>query len=352
MEHCTPEKILDHFVIEQKTYGIEPLVQGYINETFRIMDKGVPVFLLQRINRDVFPDIPGLMENLQTILPLLKEEDYHPVSFMYTKSRQPYYRDETGHYWRLMTFVSNGVSYDFSTSPEIAFEAGRVLGRFHSLLENVDPGNIREILPGFHDLEKRKHQFGLALSNASAKRRDKAGEEIGFAREVLGELGKNTPAQLPIRICHNDTKLNNFLFSSKTGKGLCLIDLDTVMPGFLHFDIGDAIRTLANPCPEDEKNLEKITFDLEMADAFLRGIRASELKLSQGEIQAVYYGAVLMPFLHGLRALTDFLENDRYYRVSYPEQNLNRSRSLFAVVRKTRENKNALSALVQKVLGN
>lgn len=352
MEDTTPKKVLDHFVIDHKAYGVEPLKRGFINETFRILDGGVPVFLLQRINGDVFPDIPGLMYNLQEVLPYLKGEDYHPVAFMYTKSRLPYYIDNHGQYWRLMTFVPGAISYDYSADPGIAFEAGRILGTFHRLLEPVPAKNLKEILPGFHDLRKRADEFRFALENASYERKHRAQKEINFVEALLDDMSDSSPEGLPLRICHNDTKLNNFLFSSESGKGQCLIDLDTVMPGFLHFDMGDAIRTLANPCPEDETNLEKISFHLEMVKAFLLGIKQSGLKTEKKERQAVAYGAALMPFLHGLRALTDFLNNDRYYRVSYPDQNLNRCRSLFAMTGKTIEYKAEITALTEEILGS
>ncbi len=350
MEGITPERALDHFVIERKSYVTEPLSRGYINDTFTVKDGQYPVFLLQRINKTVFGDIPGLMENLETLLPYLQGKGYQPVSFLYTKSRHPYYKDEQGHYWRLMTFVPNGVSFDYTTDPDIAFETGRTLGTFHKLTAQIPPGNIKEILPGFHDLDKRKGEFRMALKNASAERKQKAEGEISFAERLLGELEKDEPSDLPIRICHNDTKLNNFLFSSETGRGLCLVDLDTIMPGHLHYDLGDAIRTLANPNPEDLKDLNKISFDLDMIRAFLKGIRESGLELRGDEKRGIAFGAVLMPFLHGIRALSDYLQHDIYYRVSYPDENLNRCKSLFAVADKAHVKKTEISVIAEEVL--
>ncbi|GGD47478.1 phosphotransferase enzyme family protein [Muriicola marianensis] len=349
MGGITPKMALDHFVIERKTYGVKPLSTGYINDTYTIFDGHVPVFLLQRVNEKVFHDIPGLMENLEAVLPALKGMGYHPVSFYYTKARHPYYCDKNGQYWRLMSFVPNGVSYDFTTDPDIAFESGRILGIFHRLTEKIATKSIKEILVGFHHLSKREGEFKMAVENASEERKQKAREEISFANDLLEKLHGNRPIDLPLRICHNDTKLNNFLFDSKTGKGLCLVDLDTVMPGYLHYDLGDAIRILANPNPEDERDLEKITFDLHMVKTFLEGIRESGLELSESERLAIPYGAILMPFLHGIRALTDYLQHDRYYRVTYPQENLNRARSLFAVALKASENSAALAGIVKEV---
>ncbi len=350
MEDSATKQALDHFVIDHRPYRVEPLNQGYIHTSFKVLDGDQPVFILQHLNDHVFPDVSAVMENLQQVLPHLKGEGYHPVSYVYTKSRLPYYLDGDGRYWRLMTFVNKSFSVDYSSDPNIAFEAGKILGLFHKLTTSVPPKTVASILPGFHDLEKRQGEFLRALPKASPERKRKSEEEVRYANKLLEELKDKIPSGLPLRICHNDTKLNNFLFSSESGKGLCLVDLDTLMPGYLHFDTGDAIRTLANPSPEDETDLDAITFDLQMAGAFLRGIRQSGLVLEEGEKSALAYGAVLMPFLHGLRALTDYLEGDRYYKVSFPEQNLHRCRSLFAMVDKTREKQDALKALVDEVL--
>jgi thiamine kinase-like enzyme len=350
MEDSAPKQALDHFVIDRKSYRVEAHNQGYIHNSFKVFEEGQPVFILQQLNDHVFPNVSGVMENLQQVLPLLKGEGYHPVSYLYTKSRLPFYRDGEGRYWRLMTYVQKSTSFDFTSDPAIAFETGRVLGLFHKLAAQVKAETITPVLPGFHDLTKRKAEFFEILPIAKHRRMEESQGEIRFAKELLEELLDNSPSGLPLRVCHNDTKLNNFLFSSETGKGLCLIDLDTVMPGFFHFDTGDAIRTLANPNPEDEKNLEAITFDLQMVKAFLKGIHQSGLPLEEPEKGAIVYGAVLMPFLHGLRALTDYLANDRYYRVAYPEQNLDRCRSLFALVDKTRNKQAALTALVKEIL--
>jgi len=271
---------------------------------------------------------------------------------MPTKARIPFYRDDEGEYWRLLTFVPDSIAYYFSTEPKVAFEAGRILGLFHKFLANLAVDDFKEIIPGFHDLTSRGEEFRHALKLASRERLQSATKEIRFAEQTILELEQNKPAGLPLRICHNDTKLNNFLFSTKTGNALCLIDLDTVMPGYIHFDLGDAIRTLANPFPEDEIALEKISFDLRMVASFLEGIGESEVELSRVEKQAIPYGAVLMPFLHGLRALTDFLNNDIYYKVSYSDQNLHRSRSLFTVTQKALQQKEDLAKIVEDILGN
>ncbi|MBT8286349.1 MAG: aminoglycoside phosphotransferase family protein [Flavobacteriaceae bacterium] len=343
-------KALKHFVIEQRDYKIHSVGQGYINTTYRIQEGNRTLYILQRINHEVFPDVPALMENLRTILPLLAAEDYHPISFMHSKARLPYYKDEEGAFWRLLTYVPNSVAFDFTNESDIAFEAGRILGVFHSCLENIPATSFREVLPGFHDISLRREEYFLALKQAISERLKSASKEIDFAEEAFSKLDVGFD-NLPVRICHNDTKLNNILFSKKTGKALCLIDLDTVMPGYIIFDLGDSIRTLANPVSEDETDLKKISFDLDMVSAFLKGIKKSKLKLSDSEKKAIPSGIALMPYLHGLRALTDYLNNDVYYQISYANQNLDRCRNLFCFTRMVLEKKDAISKLVESVLG-
>ncbi len=352
MDSTLAEKALEHFVIERKHYQVIPVVQGYINHTFKIVDKDIPKYLLQHLNRHVFQDIEGLMQNLEAILPFLNQKDYPSIDLMPTKARTPFYKDMDGEYWRLMTYIPDSISYNTTNDLKVANESGRILGIFHRLLKDV-PGNaLVETIPGFHDLKKRVNEFHKARKNASQDRSEKAKKWILFAETTLSKIRTDLPQELPLRICHNDTKLNNFLFSKKTGKALCLIDLDTVMPGYFHFDFGDAIRTIANPCQEDESGLNKISFDLKMAEAFLQGLKESDLELTTAEKKALPYGAVLMPFLHGLRALTDYLKNDVYYQVSYPDQNLHRSMSLFTVAQKTLDQKEELANSVNRILGS
>ncbi|QBA63212.1 phosphotransferase enzyme family protein [Muriicola soli] len=344
-------KALKHFVIEQKDYKIRPVSQGYINTTFQILDGDQTEFILQRINGEVFPDVPAIMKNLKALIPLLRAENYHSISYMPTKARLPYYKDEEGGYWRLLTFVPDSVAFDYTKDPEVAYEAGRILGLFHKQLDGVSVEEFREVLPGFHNLNHRRQEYLNAFKQAKKERRQNALKEIEFAEETFLKLDKDIDS-LSLRICHNDTKLNNFLFSKDTGKGLCLIDLDTVMPGRIIYDLGDIIRTLANPVPEDEKNLKTIGFDLKMVSSFLKGIEASELQLSDAEKQAIPAGVVLMPYLHGLRALTDYLNNDVYYRISYPDHNLDRSRNLFYFTQLAFERSEALLSLVEEILGH
>ncbi len=350
MDPVRAQKALEHFVIERKNYQVVPVQQGYINDTFRIEFKGDPLFILQCLNKAVFPDIRALMQNLETVLPAVRQEGYSSFELMPTKARKPLYEDDEGDLWRLMTYVPDSISYNTTSQPAIAYEAGKLLGIFHRLLEKVPTASLTIIIPDFHSLEKRLAQFEKALPVASKERLEKANEMIAYVEATVPYLALDPKIKIPLRCCHNDTKLNNMLFSKKNGKALCLIDLDTLMPGYFHYDFGDAVRTLVNPAEEDEQDLEKITFDLQMLESTLEGLKDSGLQLTATEKSLLSYGVILMPFLHGLRALTDYLEQDRYYKVSFPEQNLQRSKSLFTFCQKAIENRDRISEMVKKIL--
>jgi hypothetical protein len=351
MESKLAEKALEHFVIDRKRYQITPIVKGYINHSFKIADGGQPRYLLQHLNKNVFQDIETLMRNLESILPYLNHKDYASIDLMPTKARTPLYRDSEGEFWRLLTYVPESISYNIPKDRKIAKEAGRILGIFHRLLKDIPKSELSDTIPGFHSLQRRMTEFSDARKNASPTRLQKAKKWVLLAETIVNQIKSEQPSDLPIRICHNDTKLNNFLFSKKTGNALCLIDLDTVMPGYFHYDFGDALRTLVNPSEEDERDLTKISFNLPMADAFLEGLKESGLTLTSAEKLALPYGALLMPFLHGIRALTDYLNNDRYYQIQYPDQNLDRSISLFTVAQKVIVNREELSKSVERILG-
>ncbi len=321
--------VLSGFPVPHYPSEIRPLDSGYINRSFAVGYKGKPSYVLQQLNTHVFPDIPGLMKNLELALPLLRADDYEGPKLIPANSGSSYLKTNSGQYWRLMTFVPESSSYLFCSSEQMASEAGRILGLFHRLLENVTSGDFKEFLPEFQSLARRLEQFDHALSSASEERIEKAQAAIAYAQEKRAQLLEGQDPGLAVRVCHNDTKMSNFLFSIKDGKGLCLIDLDTIMPGYFYYDFGDALRTIVNPSPEDEKDLEKIAFNRGYCEAFISGLSQTVPQLGKKEIKSLSQGAQEMPFLHGVRALTDFLQGDLHYQITYPTQNLDRSLALF-----------------------
>ncbi|MEM9143174.1 MAG: aminoglycoside phosphotransferase family protein [Bacteroidota bacterium] len=328
--------ILGQFSVAPGEYSLVPLTQGYINDTFIARDAKGPVYILQRINHEVFPNVEGILNNIALAFHYLNGADYHTISLIRTRTGKPFFKGKSlaiG-YWRLMTYMDDSQAYDIAGNPKIAHGAGKIIGTFHQLLDQAPKDRFVDTIANFHNLGSRENQFGAALSQAVQERLQNAKGPIGFAQEILEILHKQIPENLPERICHNDTKLNNILFSKTSGLPLCLIDLDTLMKGYFHYDFGDAVRTVVNTAPEDERELDKIVFDKTLFTAFVDGLAEVRPFLNPIEIRALPLGAVLMPFLHGLRALTDYLNGDVYYKISYPGQNLDRCLSLFRFTEK------------------
>ena len=344
--------LLGHFAIPKKQYGFRPLTDGYINDTFLVKEGHTPLYILQRVNHLVFPNVAGLMGNVQKALGQLQAPDYQNIILVATVDGQFYYRKEAPElgFWRLMTYIDGSTAYNTTRNPNIAKEAGRIIGKFHLLLQPTNRSDYVDTIPRFHDLSLRKNQFNTAFAQASHDKLEIAKNAIQFANETLVKLESMQLEGLPIRICHNDTKLNNILFSKETDKALCLIDLDTLMRGHFHFDFGDAVRTIVNTAPEDEQDHQKITFERDLFNAFVEGLAANGPFLTETEIKALPLGAVLMPFLHGIRALTDYLNNNIYYKVAYENQNLDRCLSLFDFTKKALAQENFMEQLLTQKL--
>lgn len=329
MHHSDLSSIISEFEIDPLRYGFKEIGQGYINKTFCVTHPSEPSYILQRINKEVFPEIPAIMENIESALEYLRGEDYESIRLIKTKKNKTLLITEKGEYWRLMTAIENSIAFTNTKKGIVAFEAAKILAKFHALLQNAPPEKFKVVLPNFLDLEYRSSQFYQALEGAEKETLSKAKNAIHKAKKTLQFLQEKDPGDLPIRVCHNDTKLSNILFDKDSQKALCLIDLDTIMPGRFYYDFGDAIRTLVNSSPEDERDLRKIHFDKKQFARCLDGMKELRSILQEEEINSLAYGVVYMPFLHGLRALTDYLMKNKYYKVSYPQQNLDRSNSLF-----------------------
>jgi len=321
-------ELLECFTVKNQQFSFQPLNIGLINDTFLVCSEEEPHYILQRINHDVFSDVSGLMMNISSALKALKASDYNEIQLLKTIDGS-YFTQAVSGYWRLMSFIPNSTTYNTTVQKETAYEAGRVIGKFHLLLADQNLLEYTDTIPRFHDLTLRGQQFRKAISSADPLKLEHAKAYIRFAEKTLSTLHKMEPHALPSRVCHNDTKLNNILFSKYSGKGLCLIDLDTIMKGYFFYDFGDAIRTIVNTAPEDEKHLEHICFQEYLFTAFVEGLAGTPSFLSKAELKSLPMGAVFMPFIHGLRALTDYLENNRYYKVAYENQNLDRCISLF-----------------------
>lgn len=338
--------IVSQFNIDISNAMFTPITQGYINDTFLVAENAKPKYILQRINSNVFKNVAGLHKNMETALKKLKASDYSELRLAETKTGQVYFENENS-FWRLMSFIPNGVAYNYTSNTKIAFEAGKLIGRFHELLKDENTANYKVTLPNLNYLPFRVTEFQEALNSTSTSLKLDANLEIEFTKKHLSNFENFYKVDLPKRICHNDTKLNNLLFDDNH-KGLCLIDLDTIQEGYFHYDFGDLVRTVVSETNEDEKNLLKIKFNISLFKTLVEGIANSSVSLSKQEIKLLPISCALMPFMHGLRALTDYLNGNVYYKVAYPEQNLDRCKSLFQFSRLAIDNQKEITTVIEE----
>ncbi|MGQ7947279.1 phosphotransferase enzyme family protein [Flavobacterium sp. WC2509] len=337
--------LFDQFDHTSEFDSFEELASGHINDTFLIKTIAKPYFVLQRINHKVFVDVPGLISNKVAISRHLKEKLKHlpeeqlrqqVLDFVNTKSGKPYYQDKDGNYWNVMVFIEDSVSFETVNNEEVAYEGGKLFGNFLFLTSDFPASKLTEVISKFHDMSFRFFQFEASLKVASNERWNIAKPYIMQVNELKEEMhilqNLKKSGEIRLRVTHNDTKISNALFD-KNNKGLCVIDTDTVMPGIVHYDFGDAIRTICNTAAEDEKNLDLVNFNVDYYKAYVKGfLEEIETELSPIEIEYLPLGAKTMIFIMALRFLTDYLNGDIYYKTAYPEHNLDRAKNQFKLI--------------------
>ena len=323
--------------------------KGHINDTFCVYtqnEEGDCVrYILQRINTNTFTDPDGLMENIVGVTDYLRsiieknggDAARETMTVLRTKEGKNFYRDSEGGCWRVYPFIEGTVCLQSVEKPEQFYESAKAFGHFQRLLSGYDASTLHETIVKFHDTRNRFANFKKALDADACGRAKDVQAEIDFvlAREkdcaVLMDLLE--AGKLPLRVTHNDTKLNNILMDKATGTGICVIDLDTVMPGPALNDYGDSIRFGANHSAEDEKDLSKVNFDIELYEIYTKGfMEAAGDALTPAEKEYLPWGAKLMTLECGIRFLTDYLEGDHYFRVHREGQNLDRCRTQFKLV--------------------
>lgn len=328
-----------------------PFGSGHINNTYLIAAAAEEEkqFILQQINQHVFPNVAELQSNILKITREIQSKLYpfqdKACLFLFTThSGSTFYQDDsTGQYWRLFPFIENSQSFDQVLLPEIAFESGLAFGLFLNHLAEMDTDSVYEIIPDFHNIEFRYQQFEHALQHGSSQRKKSAVQETNFVKDRIESLSQILEMEkrgvLKSRIVHNDSKINNVLFDSKTSHWKCVIDLDTVMKGLPHYDYGDSVRTITSSAAEDESDLDKVYIHKTYFQAFTRGfLNHTSRFLTQTEAGMLAEGARYMCFIIGLRFLTDFLSGDIYYKTKYGGHNLTRARVQFKLVRDIEKN--------------
>ena len=358
-------EVLGAFDFGAPVVGAIRFGQGHINDTFVVHTQPEDVccrrFILQRMSPAAFKRPDQLMENIIGVTEYLGQEvsrsggdrSREALEVIRPKNGEPYYTDQGGGAWRLYPFVEGTICYQTAETPELFAASGRAFGRFQRLLQGYPAQTLHETIPHFHDTEDRLRKLKAAVAADSMGRVKECQPEIDFmlAREADCSVALQAlrDGALPLRVTHNDTKLNNVLMDAKTGEGICIIDLDTVMPGLSINDFGDSIRFGANHSAEDETDLSKVNLDLDLftayTEAFLEGAGGT---LTEKEIELLPWGAKLMTLECGIRFLTDYLVGDEYFHISRERQNLDRCRTQCKLVADMEAHWEELCAIVKR----
>lgn len=332
--------IIRNFKIDVK---IAPYGNGHINDTY--IAESDPKYILQRINNSVFKNPAEVMSNILGVTEHLRKKiiaaggdpDRETLNLVKTVDGKSYYKADEDNYFRMYKFIEGAKSYDSVENPHQLYEAARAFGKFQNMLADYPVDKIYETIPDFHDTRKRFAAFKESVAENKMNRLDEVTKEVNFALAREKDTGIIVDAiangSVPVRVTHNDTKLNNVMLDEKTGDGVCVIDLDTVMPGSVLYDYGDALRFGASSGAEDEPDLSKIWFDLELFEAFTEGF-LSEVGsvLTEEEIRLLPFSAKLMTYECGIRFLGDYLNGDTYFKIHRPKHNLDRARTQFKLV--------------------
>ncbi len=349
--------VAPHFCPEGRLVSGDQILRGHINRTYvsTIEEHGTTSrYVQQWINTAIFRDPPRMMENIRKVVEHIQGKragEEGLLRLIADRSGQTYWVDDEGGYWRMYNFVEDTDVYDVVPNATVAYEAARTFGRFLSDLADLDPSDFHVTIPGFHDTPGRLAAFESVLADPVVGRRESAADEIEFVKgtchiaDRLTRVVEDDPSCL--RVTHNDTKVNNVLFSSKSGKGLTVIDLDTVMPGTVLFDVGDLVRTACNSAAEDEPDLAQVKF---MADRFGEIVRGFAETMGHGlteaEWSAMAYAGPVITFECGVRFLSDHLDGDRYFQIHRKDHNLHRARVQFELVRQMLGQMDGLQAAV------
>ena len=350
------EQVLQQFCLDGTPISCEPLGNGHINRTFRVVCDNRKAYTLQRINRVAFRHPEELIENIDAVSRFIdrKQIGLECIRLCRAKDGRKYCIDDQGEFWRAYDFISGGISLDMPRDRNDFYQAAVAFGKFQQALADFPAASLYETIPHFHDTIDRLRQFRAAIEADVCGRVKDVGPEIDFllAREQeLGTLCRMLAAgELPLRVTHNDTKLNNVLLDEKTGEGVCVIDLDTVMPGLAAYDFGDSIRTGASTAAEDETDLDKVQFSLPMFRAFAEGFLAEAgAALTAREKELLPMGAKLMTLECGMRFLADHLNGDKYFRVHRENHNLDRARTQFTLVRRMEEKWDEMTSIIRAI---
>jgi thiamine kinase-like enzyme len=358
------KKIYDSFLADGSFSDAVSYGSGHIHDTFRVetSEKDKDDYILQRLNNRVFRNIPELQDNIERVTNHINKKllsipgadvKRECLTVITAKNGKSWVEDEDGSFWRMFIFIPNHRSYDIVDTPDKAIEGGKAIGRFQALLADLPGKPLYETIPYFHDIGKRLEAFISAVKSDRLARTKSSLGEIDFIlkrseeMKIILRLGKE--GKIPLRITHNDTKFNNILLD-ENDKALCIIDLDTVMPGYVHYDFGDAIRTAANTAAEDEKELSKIKMDIGLFKAFAEGyLSETNDTLNNVEKEYLAFAPRLITYTMAVRFLTDYLDGDNYYKVHHEHHNLQRAKAQLKLVESMEEQYQEMQKIISKL---
>jgi len=360
----TVEEIAGKFATEGSIDKVKDHAGGHINDSYRLENTtpGQPDYLLQRVNHFVFKDVPLLMQNMVLVTDHVKaktrietpdEVDRRSLTIVPATDGKSYYKDPDGNFWRVLRFIEDHLVFESTTDPDIAYEGAKTFGAFSAMLNDLNAGEVGTVIPDFHNMKYRLTQLENSIRKDVAGRLKEVKTEIEYVESrakmmlTIHELGEK--GAIPLRVTHNDTKISNVLFDTDK-KGLCVIDLDTIQPGYVTSDFGDGIRTLTNTGEEDDPNLDRVSMNLELYEAFANGFLDSTRDiLSDTEKDALVYAGLLFPYMQAVRFLVDYLDGDIYYKVKDPGHNLVRTRAQLKLTQDGEAQMDAMKRIIKNL---
>jgi len=357
-------EIVKHFWFEGNFLGADPYGFGHINDTYAAcfqVDDTVRRYVLQRINHNVFKNPEELMRNIEAVTTHLRNKivatggnsERETLNLIPTVGGETFYRSPLGNYWRGYTFIEDAQTYEVAEDLDHVYRAAWAFGRFQQMLSDFPADRLYETIPNFHHTATRFQAFVAAVERDVKNRASSVRSEIEFVEKRVGDtsvlVNLLDRGKLPERVTHNDTKFNNVMIDDETGSGICVIDLDTVMPGLALYDFGDMVRSGTNPAAEDEQDLSTVRMDVEIFDRVAKGyLDAAREFLTPTEVDYLPFSGKLMTFENGMRFLTDHLSGDVYFKIHRENHNLDRCRTQFKMVADMEEKQGQMESIVDK----
>ncbi|MEG1700667.1 MAG: phosphotransferase [Alistipes sp.] len=354
------QEIALNFALEGTIASIDSLGDGFINDTFIIHTTGdAPDYILQRKNKNIFPDVPEMMENIRKVTEHIRrgvvaaggDPKREAMTVVPTKAGKLYHIDHAGDFWAVSVFIGDTVAYNKADCPKLAFKGGEGIGKFQAQLADfTEP--LAETIKGFHNIRHRFVQWDEALARDAAGRKHALATEIGWVesrrKEMLDFWSLVENGTIPTRVTHNDTKINNILFD-KQGNVLCAIDLDTVMNSTSLNDFGDAMRSYTNTGEEDDRDLSRVSMSLDMFRAYAEGYLSQRARqLNQAEIDHLAFSARYITFEQVLRFLMDYIDGDTYYKIKSPDHNLVRTHAQYKLLQSMEQQYDTMCAVIRE----